>query len=118
MYNILDADPLASFFSRLGLDDDESTIVENIMREDVFHSTLDWQTKQELIDGAIRAHRLFRQEEAFHRANLRYQKARFRFLLAGGDAPYPPSTPEFKKASVELDAARQEFTQYLSPLNQ
>lgn len=110
-------DPLAEFFQSLDLDETESTIVEKILREDIFHSTLDWQTKEELIEGATRAHQLFREDEAFHRANLRHQKARFRFLMAGGEDPEPNPTPDLVKARKELEAARRDFDQYLSPLS-
>ncbi len=30
-------------------------LLENIMREEIFHSTLDWQTRDQLIDGARQA---------------------------------------------------------------
>ena len=35
--------------------DQDLTLIENIMREDVFHSTLDWQSEQQLADGARQA---------------------------------------------------------------
>jgi hypothetical protein len=30
-------------------------LVENIMRDDIFHSTLDWQTREQLTDAARQA---------------------------------------------------------------
>ena len=30
-------------------------MIEDCMREDIFHSTLDWQTRDEFEDGAIKA---------------------------------------------------------------
>jgi hypothetical protein len=29
--------------------------IENIMRDEIFHSTLDWQTREQLMDGAQQA---------------------------------------------------------------
>ena len=29
--------------------------IENIMRTEIFHSTLDWQTREQLVDGARQA---------------------------------------------------------------
>ena len=108
-------DPLAEFCESLNLDQTESTILERIMREDVFHSTLDWQSRDELIAGAKEAYQLFRADEAFHRASLRCQKARFRFLVAGGDDPEAAPNPEFQEIREEFEAARRDFDQYLSP---
>lgn len=34
-------------------------IIEQVMREDIFHSTLDWQTAAELADGARQAYDLY-----------------------------------------------------------
>ncbi len=31
--------------------------IENIMREEIFHSTLDWQTREQLAEAARKAHR-------------------------------------------------------------
>lgn len=33
-------------------------MIEHIMRSNVFHSTLDWQSREQLIDGARAAHSL------------------------------------------------------------
>lgn len=30
--------------------------IEDVMRHDIFHSTLDWQTKKQLTDAAKQAH--------------------------------------------------------------
>jgi hypothetical protein len=37
-----------------------ASIIEQIMRDDIFHSTLDWQTAEELKDGARKAHELYK----------------------------------------------------------
>jgi len=33
--------------------------LEDIMRNDIFHSTLDWQTREELMDAARTAHEVY-----------------------------------------------------------
>lgn len=33
-------------------------MIEHIMRSDIFHSTLDWQSRDQLVDGARAAHSL------------------------------------------------------------
>jgi hypothetical protein len=33
-------------------------MIENIMRSDIFHSTLDWQSREQLVAGAKEAHAL------------------------------------------------------------
>lgn len=35
-----------------GCDKETATRLEDIMRHDIFHSTLDWQTKDELVEAA------------------------------------------------------------------
>jgi len=37
-------------------DETELALVEDIMRNDIFHSTLDWQTKKQLEDAAVNAY--------------------------------------------------------------
>jgi hypothetical protein len=71
---------LESFISSLNLDEEATGIVQEILREEVFQSTLDWQTSEQLLGGAIRAHDLFRRNEAFYRASARHGKSRLRVL--------------------------------------
>lgn len=54
---------------------DDAGLIEHIMREDIFHSTLDWQTRGELRRAACRAAKmlaqnrdLYEQEQAQARA--------------------------------------------------
>lgn len=71
---------LESFISSLNLDEEATGIVQGILREEVFQSTLNWQTSEQLLGGAIRAHDLFRRNEAFYRATARHGKSRLRVL--------------------------------------
>jgi hypothetical protein len=36
----------------------DTAMIEHIMRSDIFHSTLDWQSRDQLVDGARAAHSL------------------------------------------------------------
>tara|TARA_Y100000310_G_scaffold189465_1_gene189431 strand:+ start:374 stop:547 length:174 start_codon:yes stop_codon:yes gene_type:complete len=38
----------------------ELAIIEDIMRHDIFHSTLDWQTREQLSDAAKEAHEVLK----------------------------------------------------------
>ncbi len=40
---------------------EEAEDVEEIMRHDVFHSTLDWQTKKQFDAGARKAYKILKQ---------------------------------------------------------
>ena len=58
-----------------GASDNLLPILENIMREEVFHSTLDWQDDEQFTAGARRAlriflsnRRLYETEAAFHQS--------------------------------------------------
>ena len=53
-------------------------ILENIMRDEIFHSTLDWQSAEELAEGARRAHDLYRSAPAYFDGLLILQRAEFR----------------------------------------
>ena len=37
----------------------DAEMIEDIMRNEVFHSTLDWQTEAQFSDGAKQAHTIF-----------------------------------------------------------
>lgn len=114
MGNQLEPDPLTAFFKSLGLDAIESKIVENILREEVFHSTLDWQTKKELLDGAQQAHDLFRQDEAFYRASFRHSQASYRLMVAENPCTGTVPTTELEIARQEEGAARRDLERFFS----
>ena len=56
---------------------EEAQIVETIMRENIFHSTLDWQTKKEFQSGARKAWKLFLSKREFFESHHRNMKALF-----------------------------------------
>jgi hypothetical protein len=48
--------PLARIIqSATGAQTNDVALIENIMRDEIFHSTLDWQTREQLADAARRA---------------------------------------------------------------
>ncbi len=53
-------------------------LLENLMRDEIFHSTLDWQSAEELADGAKRAHDLYRSAPAYYDGLMIVQRAEFR----------------------------------------
>jgi hypothetical protein len=65
-----------------GAADDLIPILENIMREEVFHSTLDWQSANQFQSGARKALAIYEEHRDFFQAEMSYQKARFRMLKA------------------------------------
>ena len=56
--------------------------LERIMRRDVFHSTLDWQSAAEFDRGARQAHALYRRDAAFYDAETAQLAAFFVFAQA------------------------------------
>tara|TARA_Y100000034_G_C6597791_1_gene259949 strand:- start:343 stop:531 length:189 start_codon:yes stop_codon:yes gene_type:complete len=39
---------------------DDLAAIEDIMRHDIFHSTLDWQTRDQILKAAKEAHKLWK----------------------------------------------------------
>ena len=42
------------------------SMIENIMRDEIFHSTLDWQTAEQLTDAARQAFERLKQDREFY----------------------------------------------------
>ena len=91
--------------------------IENIMRDEIFHSTLDWQTREQLADAARQAFaRLNEDRELYdldHASGLAmFQKMRAESALRDHD------TPANRAAVAEADA-HYEFikTRLLAQLN-
>ena len=60
----------------------ELPILENIMRDEIFHSTLDWQSRAQFRTGARKALKLFREDRAFYLADARLKRASFEASVA------------------------------------
>lgn len=86
--------------------------LERIMREEVFHSTLDWQTVAEFRAGARKAHRRYLEDPGFHDAYDRHHRASYRLLRAENalaEARQPAVPPQRLAAAEEAARkARQE----------
>jgi hypothetical protein len=53
-------------------------MIENIMRMEVFHSTLDWQTEAELKRGARQAYQLLKRNRELYQT---YQREAFAVMI-------------------------------------
>lgn len=65
-----------------GAPDEILPILERILREEVFHSTLDWQSAAQLRAGARKAYRLYLGDTAFYDAFDRHHRASYRLFAA------------------------------------
>ncbi len=61
-----------------GAPESRLALLENLMRDEIFHSTLDWQSVEELADGAKRAHDLYRSAPAYYDGLMIVQRAELR----------------------------------------
>lgn len=61
-----------------GAPESRLAMLENLMRDHIFHSTLDWQSAEELADGARRAHDLYLSAPAYFEGLQNHQRAVFR----------------------------------------
>jgi hypothetical protein len=78
--------------------------IENIMREEVFHSTLDWQTRKQLADAARQAHRRLNDDRELYDLDHACRVAMFQKMRAEA-ALREHDTPE-KRAAVETAEAQ------------
>ena len=73
------ASPYASLIAAAtGAPESRLALLENLMRDEIFHSTLDWQSAEELAEGARRAHDLYRSAPAYYDGFLILHRAEFR----------------------------------------
>lgn len=57
-------------------------LIENIMRDDIFHSTLDWQTREQLTSAARQAFALLQANRALYESARTTALAAFRQMPA------------------------------------
>ena len=102
--------------------------LERIMREDVFHSTLDWQTRSEFNRGAKKAQAIYLADAAFYDADLAMRRASVELSKAECALNQARSSrePAMKIAAAEkqLESAKiaerkasLAFESFLSPLS-
>lgn len=63
--------------AQLGCTANDASMVEGIMRNHIFHSTLDWQSKAQLQQGAIEAWQLLESEREMFEENYNKLRAGF-----------------------------------------
>ena len=56
--------------------------LENIMREEIFHSTLDWQTREQLADGAQQAQQRLEADREWYDLEWQCRKKIFQQMRA------------------------------------
>jgi hypothetical protein len=111
-----------------GAADELLPVLERIMREDVFHSTLDWQTRSEFNRGAKKAHAIYLADAAFHDADMAMRRASFELSKAeyalnqarsSGEPPMKiaESEKQLESAKIAERKASLAFESFLSPLS-
>ena len=63
-----------------GAPDVHLATLENIMREEIFHSTLDWQSAEQFADGAREAYALYLSSPAYYDALAHARRMRFQLV--------------------------------------
>lgn len=83
--------------------EDKLALLESLMREEVFHSTLDWQSASQLADGARQAYDLYRSAPAYFDGIEIHQRALVRLARLEDrlESARAASTPA-KLADLEL----------------
>jgi hypothetical protein len=102
-----------------GAADEVPPILEQIMREEVFHSTLDWQSARQFRAGAKKAYRIYLADADFYRASARHRRARFHLFGAEREVEEARTSGSAERiaaaeaaheiASVEEAEAREHF---------
>ena len=87
-------------------------VIERIMREDIFHGPLDWQSFDELTMAAKEALAIYEADKEFHDADTHFRKARWNRVLAEREATEHPESEahqgafatalEFENSAMEL----------------
>jgi hypothetical protein len=95
-------------------------ILEDIMRNEVFHSTLDWQTKKQFYAGAKEAYKIYRSNVAFYTVEKRVRQnssATFAAEIAfEKNFAGMPDSPEKQAAINHLQALRHDEEQWIAIL--
>lgn len=111
-----------------GAADELLSVLERIMREDVFHGTLDWQTRSEFSRGAKKAHAIYLADAAFYDADMAMRRASFELSKAecalsqarsSGEPPVKIAEAEkrLQSAKIAERKASLAFEKFLSPLS-
>ncbi len=86
-------------------------ILEEIMRNEIFRSTLDWQTKKQFHAGAKKAYKIYLSNIPFYQADKRVRRsmsAKFRAEVDFKKFEGLPDSPEKHAALAQLKALSKE----------
>jgi len=93
-----------------GASGDDVIIIENIMREEIFHSTLDWQTARQLTTAARAAQVKLREDYEFYQLVLADRRLAFQESKIESDlGQVVPGSAEAQALSLELESVRQRY---------
>ncbi len=84
--------------------------IENIMREEVFHSTLDWQTEEQLAVAARQAQRRLHEDREMYDLDLACRQAMLQVMRAEaalGEQDAEQNRAAVERAKTEYEAARE-----------
>jgi hypothetical protein len=89
MKSVTRMNPLRHLIQRAtGAPVSDLALVENIMRDDIFHSTLDWQTREQLTDAARQAFAMLKANREIYEFGRVCAQAVFQSMTATS-APNP-----------------------------
>lgn len=63
---------------------DNAAMIEHIMREDIFHSTLDWQTRAQLRRAALKAAKMLEENRNLYEQECTQARAAFEQMRPAG----------------------------------
>ena len=97
-------------------------ILERIMREEIFNSTLDWQTARQFNAAARKAHRMYLEDQAYYDAHHAWHAARWQASCAERDlrlaeqAGDPEAVRKANEIFLAARAAHDEAHQFMNTL--
>lgn len=86
-------------------------VIERIMREDIFHGPLDWQTAEQLRDAAREAVQIYYSDKDFHDADTQHRKARWARIVAEKELAEEPDNECLRRTlAAAFEAERNAVT--------
>ena len=81
-----------------GVDSITLPVLERIIREDIYHGPLDWQSVEELETAAKEALAIYGADKEFHDADTRFRKTRWTRVLAERAASEYPTKQSLRNS--------------------
>ena len=97
-----------------GAGGDDLAIIEDIMRNEIFHSTLDWQSRTQLENAARKAAALLEADREFYVHSLKVRRLTFEEMRLTGSPPTPAKQRKLRSVRTQLIKSRQSLNQLLS----